>query len=165
MLCSAKIYEAIETNSGFFQHGHTYIGHPTACAAGLAVLTKLTDGGLVERCADIGEKLQDALEQAFGQHPNVGDIRGSGLFRGIEIVKDRETKQPFSPTRAINKALKAAAFEAGLGCYPMGGTVDGQNGDHILLAPPFIMEDHHIEEIVTKLGIAFQRFCRSKGHL
>lgn len=157
MLCSAQIYEAIENGSGFFQHGHTYIGHPTACAAALAVLSKLTDGGLVQQSAQMGEKLQDALQQAFGQHPNVGDIRGRGLFRGIEIVEDRETKRPFDPSRAMHKALKNAAFEAGLACYPMGGTIDGKTGDHILLAPPFIMEDQHIDEITTKLSTAFAK--------
>ena len=157
MLCSGKIYDAIETGSGFFQHGHTYVGHPTACAAALAVLSKLTDGGLVAQSALMGEKLQDALQQAFGQHPNIGDIRGRGLFRGIEIVEDRDTKRPFDPSRAIHKALKKATFEAGLACYPMGGTVDGQNGDHILLAPPFILQDSHIDEIVTKLETAIVR--------
>jgi adenosylmethionine-8-amino-7-oxononanoate aminotransferase len=157
MLCSGKIYDAIETGSGFFQHGHTYVGHPTACAAALAVLSKLTDGGLVAQSALMGEKLQDALQQAFGQHPNIGDIRGRGLFRGIEIVEDRDTKRPFDPARAIHKALKKATFEAGLACYPMGGTVDGQNGDHILLAPPFILQDSHIDEIVTKLETAIVR--------
>ena len=157
MLCSGKIYDAIESGSGFFQHGHTYVGHPTACAAALAVLSKLTDGGLVAQSALMGEKLQDALQQAFGQHPNIGDIRGRGLFRGIEIVEDRDTKRPFDPSRAIHKALKKATFEAGLACYPMGGTVDGQNGDHILLAPPFILQDSHIDEIVTKLETAIVR--------
>lgn len=157
MLCSGKIYDAIENGSGFFQHGHTYVGHPTACAAALAVLTKLTDGGLVEQSAIMGDKLQDALQQAFGQHPNIGDIRGRGLFRGIEIVEDRDTKRPFDPSRAIHKSIKKEAFEAGLACYPMGGTVDGKSGDHILLAPPFILQDTHIDEIVTKLEIAIAR--------
>jgi adenosylmethionine-8-amino-7-oxononanoate aminotransferase len=157
MLCTAKIYGAIESGSGFFQHGHTYVGHPTASAAALAVLTKLTDGGLVERCAVMGERLQNALQQAFGQHPNIGDIRGRGLFRGLEIVEDRDTKTPFAPERAINKALKKESFDAGLICYPMGGTIDGQRGDHILLAPPFILEDAHVEEIVSKLQIAIGR--------
>ncbi|KEJ95938.1 Adenosylmethionine-8-amino-7-oxononanoate aminotransferase [Pseudosulfitobacter pseudonitzschiae] len=154
MLCSADIYTAIEDGSGYFQHGHTYVGHPVACAAALAVLTRLTDGGLVARVDEMGKRLQAALEQAFGQHPNVGDIRGRGLFRGIEFVMDRETKAPFPPERALHKALKKATFEAGLICYPMGGTIDGQRGDHILLAPPFILDDSHIEEIVTKLGTA-----------
>lgn len=157
MLCSGKIYDAIENGSGFFQHGHTYVGHPTACAAALAVLIKLTDGGLVDQSAIMGDKLQDALQQAFGQHPNIGDIRGRGLFRGIEIVEDRDTKRPFDPSRAIHKSIKKEAFEAGLACYPMGGTVDGKSGDHILLAPPFILQDTHIDEIVTKLEIAIAR--------
>ena len=154
MLCSARIYAAIEAGSGFFQHGHTYVGHPTASAGSLAVLTKLTDGGLVDRCAALGETLQSALVDAFGQHPHIGDIRGRGLFRGIEIVEDRATKRPFAPERAVNKALKKATFEAGLICYPMGGTIDGRQGDHILLAPPFIMDDTHVEEIVGKLKTA-----------
>ncbi|MCV6601332.1 MAG: aspartate aminotransferase family protein, partial [Cohaesibacter sp.] len=155
MLCSDKIYKAIEEGSGFFQHGHTYIGHPTAAAAALAVLTKLTDGGLTERCAIMGEKLQSALKNAFAAHPHIGDIRGRGLFIGLEIVENRETKQTFDPKRAIHKALKKAAFDAGLVCYPMGGTIDGVKGDHILLAPPFIMQEEHIDEIIEKLSLAF----------
>jgi adenosylmethionine-8-amino-7-oxononanoate aminotransferase len=155
MLCSGQIYDAIEAGSGFFQHGHTYVGHPTAAAAALAVLGRLTDDGLVARVAVMGERLQSALEEAFGQHPHVGDIRGRGLFRGIELVQDRETKTPFAPELAKHKALKKATFEAGLICYPMGGTIDGRRGDHILLAPPFILEDSHIDEIVTKLKTAF----------
>ncbi len=155
MLCQDKIYQAITEGSGFFQHGHTYIGHPTACAAGRVVVEKLTDGGLAERSRIMGARLQDALTDAFGQHPHIGDIRGRGLFRGLEIVADRETKRPFDPDRAIHKACKKASFEAGLICYPMGGTIDGRHGDHILLAPPFILEDHHLDEIVTKLDQTF----------
>jgi len=155
MLCTDEIYQSIETGTGFFQHGHTYIGHPTACAASLAVLKKLT-GGVVERVHPLGTKLDAALGEAFGQHPHVGDIRGRGLFRGIELVEDRHSKTPFDTARGLNKALKKAAFEAGLICYPMGGTIDGVNGDHILLAPPFIMEDRHITEIVDKLHVAFK---------
>ena len=157
MLCTGKIYDAIESGSGFFQHGHTYIAHPTAAAAALAVLTKLTDGGLVEACRTTGEALQAALKDAFGAHPHVGDIRGRGLFIGLEIVESRETKAPFDPKRGIAKALKAAAFDAGLICYPMGGTIDGGNGDHILLAPPFIYEPEHIAELIEKLGVALDQ--------
>lgn len=155
MLCTSEIYEAIENGSGFFQHGHTYIGHPTACAAGLAVLTKLT-GGLVDQVTPMGEKLDAALKNVFGQHPHVGDIRGRGLFRGLELVEDRSSKAPFDPKRGINKAVKKAAFEAGLICYPMGGTIDGVKGDHVMLAPPFIMDDSHISEITDKLQSAFK---------
>ncbi|TCP41348.1 aspartate aminotransferase family protein [Rhodovulum marinum] len=157
MLCTAKIHDAIADGSGFFQHGHTYLGHPVAAAAALAVLTRLTEGGLADRARVMGERLQSALEAAFGQHPHVGDIRGRGMFRGMEFVEDRETKRPFDPARKVSARLKAAAFEAGLICYPMGGTIDGRQGDHVLLAPPFILEDAHIDEIVDKLGTALAR--------
>ncbi|MDA4844063.1 aspartate aminotransferase family protein [Hoeflea poritis] len=156
MLCTAKLYEAIENGSGFFQHGHTYIGHPVACAASLAVLRAMLDRDLIARVQEKGDRLSDALHTAFGQHPHVGDIRGRGLFRGIELVEDRATKAPFSPDRNINKRVKAAAFKAGLICYPMGGTIDGARGDHVLLAPPFIIEDNQIDELVTKLDSALE---------
>ncbi|MDR9484957.1 MAG: aspartate aminotransferase family protein [Sediminimonas sp.] len=148
MLCSGDIYAAIEGGSGFFQHGHTYIGHPAAAAGAGAVLSRLIDDGLLSHVAPMGERLDAALHDAFGQHPHVGDIRGRGLFRGIELVADRDTKQPFDPSRAVHKALKKATFDNGLICYPMGGTIDGQSGDHILLAPPFIIEDADIDELV-----------------
>ncbi|MCT8161653.1 aspartate aminotransferase family protein [Pseudoruegeria sp. SHC-113] len=156
MLCSDTIFAAIRDGSGFFQHGHTYMAHPTASAAALAVVTKLTDGGLVAQCAERGAELKAALEARFGQHPHVGDIRGRGLFLGIELVEDRAMKAPFDPKLGLNKKLKAAAFEAGLICYPMGGTIDGQTGDHILLAPPFIMGPEHVDEIVDKLDTALK---------
>ncbi len=156
MLCTAAIYDAIAAGSGFFQHGHTYMGHPTAAAAAGAVLTRLLDDGVLARVAPQGEKLDAALRAEFDQHPHVGDIRGRGLFRGIELVADRETKAPFHPARGIHKRIKALAFESGLICYPMGGTVDGERGDHILLAPPFIIEDAQIDELVTKLSGAIR---------
>ena len=156
MLCTAKLYEAIESGSGFFQHGHTYIGHPVACAASLAVLRAMLDRDLVARVREKGKRLSDALNTAFAQHPHVGDIRGRGLFRAIELVEDRATKDPFSPERGVNKRIKTAAFDAGLICYPMGGTIDGARGDHVLLAPPFIIEDNQIDELVTKLGLALE---------
>lgn len=156
MLCSAKIYSAIEEGSGFFQHGHTYMGHPIASAASLSVVKTLLNEGLIERVHKIGNKLNAALHHTFGQHPHIGDIRGRGLFQGLEIVEDRDSKKTFNPSRAVNKKFKKAAFDAGLICYPMGGTVDGVNGDHVLLAPPFIMEETHIEEITDKLSKALK---------
>ena len=152
MLCSGDIYAAIENGSGFFQHGHTYLGHPVACAGAVAVFNALTNRGLVDQSRIMGEKLRSALDQAFGQHVHVGDIRGRGLFLGLELVEDRSTKAAFDPQLGINKQIKKVAFEAGLLCYPMGGTIDGLNGDHILLAPPFIIDDSHIAEIIDKLG-------------
>lgn len=156
-LCSDRIHEAFVQGSGFFQHGHTYMGHPTAAAAADVVVRKLSEGGLTARAARVGDRLDAALKEAFGQHPNIGDIRGRGMFRGLEIVADRATKAPFDPALGINKKIKAAAFEAGLICYPMGGTIDGQRGDHVLLAPPFILEDAQIAELVDKLSTAFGR--------
>jgi adenosylmethionine-8-amino-7-oxononanoate aminotransferase len=152
MMCSRKIYAAIEDGSGFFQHGHTYLGHPTAAAAGVAVVNAILDRNLVPRVKTQGDKLMAALQAQFGQHANIGDIRGRGLFQGIELVADRDTKAPFDPSRKIAGRIKTAAFEAGLICYPMSGTIDGQQGDHVLLAPPFIMSDDQIDELVTKLS-------------
>ncbi|MCX8954008.1 aspartate aminotransferase family protein [Ruegeria sp. NA] len=151
MLCTGKIYNAIRDGSGFFQHGHTYVGHPVATAAALAVVRELTERDLPARAGVMGNKLQSALEAAFGQHPNVGDIRGRGSFRGVELVADRDTKEPFDPSRHIAGKLKKAALAEGLICYPMAGTRDGRNGDHVLLAPPFIIEEEQIGELVSKL--------------
>ena len=156
MLCSAEIYAAIENGSGFFQHGHTYLGHPTSCAGANAVLDRLVDDKLVERVAPVGAMLRGALEERFGQHANVGDIRGRGLFLGIELVADRDTKAPLDPSRGVAGKLKKAAFAEGLICYPMSGTIDGANGDHILLAPPFILSDDQVGELVDKLDAAMK---------
>ena len=154
MLCTDEIYQTISDGSGFFQHGHTYLAHPTACAAGLAVVNALLERKLVERCKVQGEKVMSALQQRFSEHEFIGDVRGRGLFLGVEIVSDRESKVPFDYSHGLNKKIKAAAFDAGLICYPMGGTIDGKSGDHILLAPPFIIEDDQITELVDKLAVA-----------
>ena len=154
MLCTSHIYECIENGSGLFQHGHTYLGHPVAAAAANAVIKKLINNDLVNRSAEKGKKLSNMLESKFSQHPNVGDIRGRGLFQGIEFVEDRETKKPLDPDLKFATKLKMNAFEAGLICYPMSGTRDGKNGDHVLLAPPFIIEDTQLDELVEKLDTA-----------
>jgi hypothetical protein len=115
---------------------------------------KLVENDLIDRAAEKGKKLSELLESNFSQHPNVGDIRGRGLFRGIEFVENRETKKPFNSEYKFASRLKANAFEAGLICYPMSGTRDGKNGDHVLLAPPFIIEDAQLDELVEKLDTA-----------
>jgi adenosylmethionine-8-amino-7-oxononanoate aminotransferase len=155
MLCTSAIHEAIAQGSGFFQHGHTYLGHPVAAATGHAVVSKLLRDGLAERAARMGDSLRQALETAFGQHPRIGDIRGRGLFMGLEIVADRDSKAPFDPGLGLAGRVKAAAFEAGLICYPMAGTRDGRAGDHVLLAPPFIISEDQLGELTDKLGRAF----------
>ena len=154
MLCSSKIYGTIEEGSGFFQHGHTYLGHPVATAAGCAVLEAILSRDLVSRVRTMGERFDKALRDQFSEHAHVGDIRGRGLFRGIELVADKVSKSPFAPEKRLAAGIKKAAFEQGLICYPMSGTRDGVNGDHILLAPPFIIEDDQIDEVVTKLDTA-----------
>jgi adenosylmethionine-8-amino-7-oxononanoate aminotransferase len=161
MLCSARIYQAIEQGSGFFQHGHTYIGHPVACAAAHAVVKKIMDRRMLDRVLTQGVRLHKALIDKFGDHPNVGDIRGRGLFFGLELVRDRDTKAAFPPQLGLHKKFKQTALESGLICYPAGGTIDGQQGDHILLAPPFIIDTGHIDEIVSKLDKALKSTLRS----
>ena len=161
MLCSGKIYQAIEQGSGFFQHGHTYIGHPVACAAGHAVVSKITGQGLLDNVITRGAALREALQQRFGEHPHIGDIRGRGLFLGMEFVQRRDTRETFDPGLGFHKRFKKAAMEAGLICYPMGGTIDGQHGDHVLLAPPVIIDDNHVGEIVDKLDAALGTVLKS----
>jgi adenosylmethionine-8-amino-7-oxononanoate aminotransferase len=151
MLVSSRIVETLVNGSGFFQHGHTYMGHPTACAAALAVQRVFERDRLIQRVAEKGKFLGQMLNEVFGDHPHVGDIRGRGLFWGIELVADRATKEPFNPKRATHRRVKSEAFGRGLLVYPMGGTIDGVRGDHILLAPPFIATDAELETIVDRL--------------
>tara|TARA_R110002167_G_scaffold80291_5_gene220736 strand:+ start:3692 stop:5020 length:1329 start_codon:yes stop_codon:yes gene_type:complete len=153
-LVSSKIYNAIAQGSGFFQHGHTYIGHATACAGALAVQRVIESKQLLPQVVRLGEQLMLRLKDRFGEHPHIGDIRGRGLFQGLELVADRDSKTPFDPALKLNAKIKKAAMAAGLMCYPMGGTLDGLRGDHILLAPPFILQESHLDELVEKLDIA-----------
>ena len=155
VLVAKRIFEAIAGGSGFFQHGHTYLGHAAACAGALAVQERLHAGGLLARVAPLGAQLEARLRAAFGAHPNVGDIRGRGLFWGLELVEDRTTKAPFDPKLRLHARVKRAGMAAGLMCYPMGGTLDGTRGDHVLIAPPFIAEEAQLDELVEKLGRAF----------
>jgi adenosylmethionine-8-amino-7-oxononanoate aminotransferase len=157
LLCTGAIYDAIAAGSGFFQHGHTYMGHAMAAAAANAVLDAIHGRGLLPRVREQGAKLDARLRARLGQHAHVGDIRGRGLFRGVELVADRETKAPFDPGRKLHARIKAEAMAQGLICYPMGGTIDGQRGDHILLAPPFIIEDAQLDELTDKLATAIDR--------
>jgi len=156
MMCTGEIYDAITAGSGFFHHGHTYVGHPTVCAAALAVMGRLIDDRLVEQVSAKGEMLRAALTDRFGQHSHIGDIRGRGLFLGLEIVENRDTKAPFDPRLKINARVKASAKQRGLLCYPMGGSVDGRRGDHILLAPPYILQPNQVDETVDKLSQALE---------
>jgi adenosylmethionine-8-amino-7-oxononanoate aminotransferase len=161
VMVADHVYEAVRGGSGFFQHGHTYLGHPIACAASLAVQRVIQEEGLLDRVQRMGAALNDALIERFGNHRHVGDIRGRGLFRGIELVEERSTKRPFDPELKLHARIKAEAMQRGLICYPGGGTVDGKFGDHVLLAPPFIVEKQHIEQIVDRLGGAIDAALQS----
>ena len=154
VLLSKNIYDAFARGSGFFQHGHTYMAHPLACAAGLAVQETIRRDNLLANVRDMGTLLRRRLGERFGNHAHVGDIRGRGLFQAIELVEDRLTKAPFDPARKLHAKVKKAAMARGLMVYPMGGTIDGQTGDHVLLAPPFIVTAGQIDEIVDRLGNA-----------
>ncbi len=154
VLVAARIVDAIQRGTGFFQHGHTYLAHALSCAASLAVQTIVKRDGLVERARAQGAKLMAALNERFGNHHAVGDIRGRGLFQAIELVKDRATKTPFDAGLRLHARIKQEAMARGLMVYPMGGTIDGRTGDHVLLAPPFIVTDEQIATIVERLGEA-----------
>ena len=154
VLLSEDIFQAFYDGTGFFQHGHTFMGHATACAAAVVVQQKLQDPQMMARVRRLGDYFADGLHAAFGDHPHVGDIRGRGMFRGIELVADLATKAPFAPDRRLHARIKTAAMDIGLMCYPAGGTIDGHAGDHILLAPPYIVSESQIDEIVARLGKA-----------
>ncbi|HLF38628.1 MAG TPA: aspartate aminotransferase family protein [Burkholderiales bacterium] len=160
-LVAKHIYQTIVSGSGFFQHGHTYLGHAAACAGALAVQHRLHDDGLLARVNPLGSLLEKKLRAAFGNHPQVGDIRGRGLLWGVELVADRASKAPFDSKLRVHARVKKEALKAGLMCYPMGGTLDGARGDHVLLAPPFIVEEAQLDELVSKLGAALEAALKS----
>ncbi len=152
LLIAEKIHRAIERGSNIVMHGHTFTGHPAACAAALATQNEIRGQDLLSNVRRQGAALSAALIDRFGGHPNVGDIRGRGLFMALEFVADRRTREPFDPAFKVNAKIKEVGMENGLICYPAGGIVDGRRGDHVMLAPPFIVNAAHIAEIVDKLG-------------
>jgi hypothetical protein len=164
-LVAATIFEAIRDGSGFFQHGHTYMGHPLACAAALAVQETIAEEQLLGRVKQQGARLRELLSARLGDHPHIGEVRGRGLFQGLELVADRASKQPFAPQHRLHARIKSEAMARGLLCYPMGGTIDGRQGDHLLLAPPFIVSEAELDEIVLRLeqaiGAALDQVTRA----
>ena len=163
MLASGRIIDTIRQGSGAFQHGHTYLAHPLACAAALEVQRVISEERLLDRVKELGGHLERQLTDRFGNHRHIGDIRGRGLFQAIELVTDRATREPFDPGFKLHQRIKVAAFESGLACYPAGGTVDGRSGDHVLLAPPYIATSHDIDMIVDRLGTAVDRALETVG--
>ena len=164
VLLSEKIFEAFAGGSGFFQHGHTYMGHPMAAAAGLAVQQVIRRENLLANVVAMGTELERQLVERLGNHHHVGDIRGRGLFRGVELVAERASKRPFDPKLKLNGLIKKEAMARGLMVYPMGGTIDGRQGDHVLIAPPFIVERADITRIVERLGDAIDAAVSALPH-
>ena len=164
MLARGEIIDTIRDGSGAFQHGHTYLAHPLACAAALEVQRVIRDERLLGRVKERGSQLERRLTERFGNHRHIGDIRGRGLFQAIELVADRATKTPFDPSLKLHHKIKAGAFAKGLACYPAGGTMDGRSGDHVLLAPPYIATPDDIDMIVDVLGTAVESALRMVNH-
>ena len=154
ILIGGKIVDAVRAGSGAFLHGHTYQAHPVACAAALEVQRILRDDNLLENVRTMGTRLESSLTERFGNHRHVGDIRGRGLFWAIELVADRASKQVFDPAMKLNDRVKREALARGLAVYPMGGTIDGVRGDHVIVAPPYICTAEDIGRIVDRLGAA-----------
>jgi adenosylmethionine-8-amino-7-oxononanoate aminotransferase len=161
VLAAKPIVDAMSQGSGFFQHGHTYLGHPVACAAALAVQQVLQRDGLMAQVRDSGARLHSLLTDVFRNDPHVGDIRGRGLFWGIELVRDRASKAPFDPALKLHARIKKEAMARGLMVYPMGGTVDGRYGDHVLLAPPFIAQAAELALVAERLQAATRAAIQS----
>ncbi|MES2957755.1 MAG: aspartate aminotransferase family protein [Pseudomonadota bacterium] len=161
LLAHERVVAPLRDGSGMFQHGHTYLGHPTACAAALAVQRVIEREGLLAKVRTRGAQLMSALRERLGGHAQVGDIRGRGLFVGVELVQDRQSKAAFDPAKKLHARIKARAFANGLLCYPMGGTIDGQHGDHVLLAPPFIVSETDLQSIVERLALSIDEALAS----
>ncbi|RKU04354.1 aspartate aminotransferase family protein [Burkholderia sp. Nafp2/4-1b] len=162
-LVSDRIYRTIVDGSGFFQHGHTYLGHATACAAALEVQRVIAEEKLLDNVKARGEQLRASLREHYAAHPHVGDVRGRGLFVGVELVRDRDSKATFDPARKLHAAVKREAMQRGLMVYPMGGTIDGVHGDHILVAPPFVCTAQQVDTIVERLSGAIDAALASAG--
>jgi adenosylmethionine-8-amino-7-oxononanoate aminotransferase len=154
VLVGERVFGAFERGSGFFQHGHTYTGHPLACAAALAVQRVIRRDDLLANVRRQGEHLTRRLVERFGNHHHVGEVRGRGLFQAVELVRDRSSKEPFDPGHKLHARIKQEAMARGLMVYPTGGTIDGARGDHVLLAPPFIVDTTAVDTIVERLGEA-----------
>ena len=148
---------ANELTAAGFAHGHTYVGHAAACAAGAAVQSIIERDNLLDNVSSLGDSLLAGLRERFADHPNVGDIRGRGLFAAIELVANRETRQGFADQPALAETLRRAAMEEGIICYPGSVTWDGLTVPHVMLAPPFIATTAELETGLDRLQAAVAR--------
>lgn len=156
ILVQGRVIAALRDGSGGFMHGHTYQAHPMACAAALAVQEVIAQESLLANVNDMGALLEQGLTERLGNHRHVGDIRGRGLFWAIELVQDRGSKAVFDPALKMNERVKREAYARGLGCYPMGGTIDGLRGDHVILAPPYNVTETEVGMILDRFSAAVE---------
>ncbi|MFZ4405991.1 MAG: aspartate aminotransferase family protein [Paracraurococcus sp.] len=163
ILVHGRVIEGLAAGSGAFMHGHTYQAHPVACAAALAVQQVIAEEHLLDNVQAMGALLEQRLVERFGNHRHIGDIRGRGLFWAVEFVTDRAAKQVFDPAQKLNERVKREAFDRGLACYPMGGTIDGRQGDHAILAPPYNVTAAQVDMIVDRFGAAVDAALASCG--
>jgi adenosylmethionine-8-amino-7-oxononanoate aminotransferase len=148
VLANEKVIRAIENGTGNLLNGHTYMSHAIACAGALAVLKVIEEDQLLGQVRLQGAKFKQMLIDTFSDHPNIGDIRGRGLFWGLEIVKDKKTKEPFPAEFNLAGKIKQDILDNGMLSYPSQGCVDGLSGDHILLAPPYTVTDEELDIII-----------------
>jgi len=151
VLARPAFVDEVARRGSSFVIGHTSSGNPLSCATGTAVLRFVRDNGLVENAARQGNRLLGRLRELQERHPMIGDVRGMGLLVGIELVRDRATKEPFPPALGVAKRVGAATLERGLISYPGAGTVDGQRGDHLLYAPPLTITREQVDDLVAIL--------------
>jgi adenosylmethionine-8-amino-7-oxononanoate aminotransferase len=161
-MCTAKVTDTIAEKSGIFGVGHSWAGNPLGCAVGLKVLEILERDHLVERCASMGQVLESRL-QALAAHPTVGDLRGIGLMRGIEFVKDKATKETLDPRMHFSHQLFDEALKRGVVVQPSSGCNRGQSGDMIMLGPPFIITESQIDELVAGIDEALWAVEKRNG--
>jgi adenosylmethionine-8-amino-7-oxononanoate aminotransferase len=157
VLVHKKVIDVLKKGTSSFNHGHTYQAHPVACASTLAVQQILSRDGLVENCARMGVILRRLLGETFDTAKYVGDIRGKGLFWSLEFVKDKATRKSFSPKIRFGARFQTIAFELGVAVYPGAGTVDGTNGDHAIVSPPYNVTEEELKKITGVLKQAYDK--------
>lgn len=155
MLLNDKVVHVLRQGTSAFNHGQTFQAHPVACAAALAVQNIVQQNHLIESCAESGKKFGKLLQETFVDCKYVGDIRGRGLFWALEFVEYRHNKVPFREDVAFGGRIFKAAFDLGVAVYPGAGTIDGVNGDHVLIAPPLTVTDDELHLIVSTLKRAY----------
>ncbi|KAI9734035.1 MAG: hypothetical protein M1818_006973 [Claussenomyces sp. TS43310] len=156
LLINGKIVDALRKGTSSFNHGHTYQAHPVTCAAALSVQKIIRRDGLVARCAVQGEKLERMLRETLADSKYVGNVRGRGLFWGVEFVKDRKNRTPFDKSIGFGLRVQQAAFELGVALYPGAGTFDGVSGDHVLVMPSYTVTDDELTLMVDVLKKAYE---------